>query len=88
MMLATWDAAHPFAGSGRWAAPGGDFDPAGCQPASQVNGQSLLFDVTQWFIDFPRGRGVNYGLIMVAIAPVTILGDNSGSYSPRILWNE
>lgn len=87
MMLATWTHAHPF-GGGRWATPGGTHDEAGCVTAAAVPGdtRALQFDLHQWFLDYARGRAANYGLLLIATAPVEILGDTSGTYSPRILF--
>lgn len=83
--LATWGAAHPF-GGGNWSSSGGDYDIASCVHSAPLNGNSLLFDVTQWFIDYPRGRGQDLGLILISDTPFTVLGENSGTYSPRFLW--
>jgi hypothetical protein len=90
MMLATWSSAHPFGGAdGEWARPGGDHDAAGCVKAHKTEDQRLLFDVTTWFVDYPRGRGLNYGLLLRSeSAAVSVVGERSGSYSPRILWKE
>lgn len=90
MMLATWELAHPFMGGERWTAAGGDYEPAGCVVGTQVESstKTISFDVTQWFKDYPRGRGVNDGLLALSIQPIHIVGDQSGSYSPRISFQE
>ncbi len=88
MMLATWNYAHPFSKDGTWSQGGGDYDPNGCVHALRLEGQNLIFDVTRWFIDYPRGRGANYGLVVIADREWTISGEKSGSHSPRLLWKE
>ena len=89
MMLATWNSAHPMLG-GDWASDGGDFDGSGCvRGVNQVVGgaDTLRFDVTQWLIDYVRGRQMNFGLILVSSgANVQVRGDADGSHSPRISW--
>lgn len=89
MMLASWDYAFPFGDSGRWKQPGGDFDSDGGVVAvlSPDDARVLNFDVTQWFLDYPRGRSVNYGLILTSSTPVTVVGDTNGTYSPRIAFD-
>jgi hypothetical protein len=88
MMLATWENAAPFGDSGRWLSSGGDYESAGCVRAFDASSTTLKFDVTQWFINYLQGRRVNFGLILISDRPVVILGENSGSLSPRLLWNE
>jgi len=90
MMFATWDAAHQFGTTGRWKTPGGDFDRAECAKGtvSDKDKQAVVFDVTQWFIDYPKARNANYGLIATSAKPVEIAGDTSGSAYPRLLWSE
>jgi hypothetical protein len=90
MMFATWQAAHQFGSSGRWQTPGGDFDPSDCAKGtiSDAGKGEIVFDVTQWFIDYPKARGVNYGLIAMSTKAVQIAGDTSGSEYPRLLWSE
>ena len=48
----------------------------------------LLFDMTQWFIDYPRGRGLNYGWVLTASDSVEVIGDSSPSLSPRVLFEK
>ncbi len=87
MMLATWRAAAPF-GSYRWSVPGGDYDLEGCILAQTVSKLQLRFNVTPWFIQYPKGRNINYGLILLADQEVTIIGEQSGADAPQILWKE
>ncbi|HEX4923932.1 MAG TPA: hypothetical protein VFV50_07595 [Bdellovibrionales bacterium] len=56
-------------------------------PAADPDG-SLYFDITKWYLNYPKGRGVNYGLILVSTAELEIMGDRSGGRSPRIYWYE
>ena len=88
MMLATWEVAHPFGTSGRWQARGGDFDLSGCvTPTTNREDATLLdFDVKRWFLDYPRGRQQNHGLLLMSSESFLVEGDRSGSYSPRILF--
>jgi hypothetical protein len=91
MMLATWRLAHPFGQDGKWAQLGGDYDGAGCVQGmlpSTPDGKSILFDMTQWFTNYPRARGLNYGLILISDSPTAVAGETSGSYSPRILFDQ
>jgi hypothetical protein len=98
MMLATWDRAHPMPG-GAWSRDGGDYDPEGCvrgalsaktgaAARSTNEPQVIQFDVTQWFVDYVKGRAQNYGLILLSGngGEVTVIGDADGTYSPRINW--
>ncbi|HUP58368.1 MAG TPA: hypothetical protein VM598_13000 [Bdellovibrionota bacterium] len=89
MLLSTWEAAYAN-GTERWRRPGGDFDQAGCVKgaADPADAQVLLFDLTRWFIDYPRGRRVYYGLIALSTKAVRIAGDLSGASNPRMLWTE
>ncbi len=94
MMLATWEQAHPFSDAGAWGTQGGDFDPASCLTRSNATQNEagepaveVLFDATRWYKDYPRGRNQNYGFVLIADRPITILGEKSGSLSPRILFN-
>jgi hypothetical protein len=89
-LFATWDAAHHFDGQGRWHRPGGDFDEAGCVKgtADPDDAQALLFDLTRWFVDYPRGRRLYYGLIVTATKTTRIAGDLSGASFPKLLWEE
>lgn len=91
MMLATWESAHPFSPEGRWNAAGGDVDETGCATPSalaegQAQGRTLTFEMSAWFVDYPQGRGQNYGLALLSDADLGVLGELSGSYSPRIRW--
>jgi hypothetical protein len=94
MMLATWTRAHPFSDSGSWNRPGGDFDPQSCITRSnktqKENGDfaaEVQFDATRWYTDYPRGRNQNFGFALIAKEPISILGETSGSLSPRILFD-
>lgn len=91
MLLATWELAHPFGPGGRWENKGGDFDAVGCvkgksyeKPQTKEEERSLWFDLTQWFEDYPKARSMNYGLILLSDSPIQILGETSGTYSPRL----
>lgn len=93
MMRATWKNAHPFGLKGLWDVPGGDYEIAGAMVPSHKTltgstNQILSFDATQWFIDYPRGRKAFNGLILIANEPITVAGDKSGSFSPRILFDK
>ena len=88
MMLATWNNPYP---DGQWSNPGGDYDQSACVKAdapASADSKILLFNMTQWFKDYPQGRGINNGLILISSAEISIVGDTSGSNSPRILWQE
>ena len=89
MMLATWELGHPFGAAGRWNEPGGDFDRAGCVSAQlkEAGTRGLRFDVTKWFNDYPRGRGENFGLILVSESSINMHGDRSGTYAPRFSFD-
>lgn len=56
-------------------------------PATSSDG-TLYFDITTWYLNYPKGRGVNYGLILVSDSDLEIMGDRSGGRSPRIYWYE
>lgn len=90
MMLASWDLAHPFLGGEAWSSKGGDYETAGCVLPTQLASSTatLEYDMTQWYIDYPKGRGYNYGLLTVTTQIFEIEGDQSGSYSPRIAFEE
>lgn len=100
MMLSTWYRAHPFGKSGRWTQDGGDYDILGCInaqdtiPNDPLSGSgsdtnAVYFKITRWFQDFVIGRNSNFGHVLINTGNnVRIYGDASGSYSPRILWNE
>jgi hypothetical protein len=94
MMLATWYRAHPFSDSGIWENEGGDFDPESCtlRTIPEKNETPTLktvvrFDITQWYKDYARGRGTNYGFVLVAERAVEIYSETSGSYSPRLFFS-
>lgn len=88
-MMATWRAAMSV-GDGEWGKEGGDYDEVGCvdSAADKTDPKRLNFDVTQWFLDYPRARGANFGLILISSKPVRIAGDLSGSAYPRLTWVE
>lgn len=99
MMLATWTRAFPMP-AGSWSRDGGDYDDAGCvrgelseksgvtKTRSATDPQIVRFDVTQWFVDYVKGRAENYGLVLLSGngGAVTVIGDADGTYSPRINW--
>ena len=62
--------------------------PPAVQPPISTLPEILTFDVTSWFSNSVRGRGVNFGLILTATQKVEILGDLSNSNSPRLIWIE
>jgi hypothetical protein len=87
MMLATWRSAYPMPG-GRWGNEGADYDSSNCLfPVGQAP-ITIRFDVTQWVVDYVRGRGQNFGVVLLARngGRVLIRGDRDGTYSPRINW--
>lgn len=102
MLLATWDRAHPFSKRGLWRRAGGDYDEASCvHPVAEnplpktelakdtdVAPAHLYFDVSEWFLDYAQGRGVDLGFVLKTGIELEIYGDASGPYSPRIYWNE
>ena len=90
MMLATWSYGHPFGDDGKWGQDGGDFDGDGCVLSNKGDAtvKTLIFDVSRWYTDYVKGRSVNYGLLLVSSDPFSVLGEGSGSYSPRITFNE
>lgn len=96
MMLATWRHAHPFGVGGRWTREGADFDETSCQTADPVPAspgpsfvpERLKFDMTQWFVDFARGRSLNYGWVLTSAEPVKIVGETSPSRSPRMIFDK
>ncbi len=89
MMRGTWDFAYPFFWpQGRWILPGGDYDPVD-QPLERLSGdRKLIFDVTAWFLNYPRARQENFGLIVLSDQTITIEGDLSAGGSPRVTWKE
>jgi hypothetical protein len=86
MMLATWKRGHPFDASGKWAKPGGDYDSEQCFQPTITEKEELAFDVTPWLIQEVRGRGRNYGFVLLSTSSLRISGDASGAQSPRIRW--
>lgn len=98
MMLANWSFAHPFSG-GEWKNPGADFDAFSCQTGSvKENTRVIRFDITQWFVDYPRGRRENFGLILKirdsvlrdsqANPEIVVIGDDVSSFSPKLVFDE
>jgi|GEM_PF-6188305 len=91
MMHATWYRAFPHSEAGDWTMPGGDFDTA-CSKNPKVERDTmrslvyLKFDVTQWFLDYPRGRGIDYGLVLRSDQTVRVFGETSPSASPRMTY--
>lgn len=96
MMLATWRFAHPFGSAGRWQTAGSDYEAGGCVRAAPVPAQPddsfkpdrIQFDMTQWFIDYPRGRGLNFGWVLKASDAVRVVGETSPGLSPRVLFEK
>ena len=102
VMIATWRFAHPFDKSGKWGAEGGDYDNPSCvsaikDPGTKLpdettvyDGYAVYFKVTRWYKDFVVGRSQNLGhlLMNAGSTSLTIFGDTSASYSPRIQWSE
>ncbi len=90
MMYASWDRAHTMVGGG-WT-PGGEVDMEGCvshsAPGSGDSEGLVHFKVTRWFLDYPVARDVNYGLALLSDVEVNIVGDRSGSRSPRLGWRQ
>lgn len=93
MMRASWEAAHPYGADGKWNRAGGDFDEKHCvspqaqrvRPPLDTDVRQIAFDVRQWAFDYPRGRGVNDGLILIAENPIQWVGESSSSESPRFI---
>lgn len=87
MMLATWRNAYPMPG-GNWDQEGSDYDPNACFRATVEPPITLQFDVTQWVVDYVRGRQKNFGLVLVARngGQAQVRGDRDSTYSPRIHW--
>lgn len=88
MMLATWNRAHLFT-NGTWTNAGGDYDSDGCVGISIVRDAEtpekvVHFDVTNWYLNFPKGKSENFGLILIAFDSIKITGDTSGGFSPRL----
>jgi len=96
MMLATWRSAHPFGPGGQWQTQGADFETPSCVSAEAVPAspdpdykpEELIFDMTKWFVDFPRGRGINYGWVVTATSDVRLVGETSGAHSPRVFFEK
>ncbi len=88
MMLATWKRGHPFDATGKWSTPGGDYDSEQCFSPELTEEGLLVFTVTPWFVMEVRGRGRNYGFVLMASAPVTIRGDGSSAQGPWLQWTQ
>lgn len=85
-ILATWKKSIPPAKYGYWNTEGGDLGPD-CSKAIRLdekNSSRISFDVTDWYLNYPKGRGYDYGLALISDEPIEIYGDLSSSYSPRI----
>ncbi len=92
MMLATWELAHPYSSEGRWKNHGADFDGSGCikgkvgqNAISELDKRTLLFDIKNWFRDYPQARSKNDGHIVISSKSLSILGETSSSHSPRLV---
>jgi hypothetical protein len=88
MMLATWRRAYPMGSDGTWNQAGGDYDASACIAVTSVSGSDINFTVTPWFVNYVRGRSLNYGLVMISdsATAIVIKGDNDAYSSPRIEW--
>jgi hypothetical protein len=96
MMLATWNHAYPMGSDGNWAQAGGDFELSACIAVTSVNTTGntsgnwtdVTFDVTPWFVNYVKGRSLNYGLVLISdqVAPITVKGDQDAYHAPRIKW--
>ena len=87
MMLATWNAAHPFDSTGRWSTPGGDYAQSDCLNPEK-NAADLSFDISDWVQHNVVTRDLSYGLILRSEEPLTIIGDATTSKPPRFKWKE
>lgn len=56
-------------------------------PEPVIDG-TLYFDITRWYLDFPKGRGINLGWVLISSEDMRVMGDRSGSKSPRLYWYE
>ncbi len=94
MMLATWRTAYPMGTSGGWNKDGSDYETSECvtgtvsTPSAREAYTTLRFDVTNWIVNTVKGRGINYGLVLLSEDEfsVRVRGDADASYSPRITW--
>ncbi|MDX9731372.1 MAG: hypothetical protein RBT63_06335 [Bdellovibrionales bacterium] len=97
MMAATWKAGHPWNG-GDWS-PGGAFDESDCMESEDLSGPianvnectapgAVCFDISRWYRNWVVQRGENFGLILVAAQPVSVVGDGSLGKGPRIIWQQ
>lgn len=88
MMLATWTRAHPFNSAGVWSAPGGDYQNSDCVSATVASESVIEFKMNNWINNDVRGRGLNYGVILISDTEIQIYGDEASSNSPRVSWSE
>jgi hypothetical protein len=49
---------------------------------------TLFFDITRWYLDYPKGRNINLGWVLISSQEMQVMGDRSGSRSPRLYWYE
>ncbi len=93
MMLATWKNAHPFGIEGKWAEEGGDYEYLGCMTGTLLKDYpdqktcTLEFDVSRWFAVYPRGKQINYGLMLLSKDNIQVNGEKS-YFPPRISFSE
>lgn len=93
MMLATWRNAHPFGLEGKWQIDGGDYENTGCVTGvigsdyPERKAATVEFDVSRWFLDYPRGKQINYGLILLSKNDV-LIGGEKNYFPPRITFSE
>jgi len=90
MMLATWRRAYPMGSDGNWSQAGGDYEPSACISVKSVTGTDVTFDVTPWFVNYIKGRSLNYGLVLISntATSITIKGDQDAYHAPRMEWNQ
>lgn len=100
MMLATWYEPHPFGES--WEMPGGDFIASNCvsviteEEMAQSGAVELspgeavrfYFDISDWVTYSILPLEQNYGWVLKTDGDITVYGDSSNSYSPRVMWDE
>jgi hypothetical protein len=87
MQAATWKRVDPF---DTWDNEGGDFDAEGCVRSEKSGDADLVFNITDWFKNYARGRKSNQGLILIPdsgyFTVVGTRGGSSGAHSPRMSW--
>lgn len=49
----------------------------------------VYFDITDWFLNYIKGRGANYGFALTSSKEnILIFGEQSGTLGPVIIWYE